>query len=316
MKKAHPLKRDFIAARNSILNDVFSEQPPETLRHYTDLEGLAAIVRGQSLLFSNPLTMNDRDEVTGFLNRAKELLSTDSELEAFIGYKVFDEFREKYLSKYDAYLRAQMLDIYIFCFSEDSTEDGLLSMWRGYGKNGAGVAVGFQVLENTSRYCPFEIRKVKYLDAEGQTLLIKKIISEHVRIYHSHKNQEVRFLSGAIFDSLADVALFVKHFGFKEENEWRVKFSKLPHLTDQNLMYFPIISSNSINVRLLVPINFPNGVGIGEDWKILRLSSVLIGPTIASELSQRAIDKLVTSATSSDSKVHITSSEIPYRPKT
>jgi hypothetical protein len=54
-------------------------------------------------------------------------------------------FRDAYIHYHSEFSAKQALDTYVLCLSEHdpTNEDGLLSMWRGYGGNGHGAAMVF-----------------------------------------------------------------------------------------------------------------------------------------------------------------------------
>ena len=138
------------------------------LAHYTSMDVLEKIVKNEEIWFSNPLFMNDTQELSyGLSEGLKEFDSLKDNgallnacgapqrlhilLEAF--YHYVNKFEEK------------ALDIFVFCLSQfdDSHEHGRLSMWRGYGENGNGAAIVFNthVIESNSN-SPLVFAKVQY----------------------------------------------------------------------------------------------------------------------------------------------------------
>ena len=95
--------------------------------------------------------MNDLQEVRfGMLEGLKafnDFALTPHFLDACGGSKekvkeIYTQFNF-YFAKFDA---EHVLDVYVFCLSEHqpNNQDGVLSMWRGYGANGAGAALVFK----------------------------------------------------------------------------------------------------------------------------------------------------------------------------
>ena len=49
---------------NDILEDVFNEEPPDTLYHYTNLEGLMGIIQDKAIWATHTQYLNDTKEYT------------------------------------------------------------------------------------------------------------------------------------------------------------------------------------------------------------------------------------------------------------
>jgi hypothetical protein len=123
----------FVHLYNSMQNLVTMKDRP-LLAHYTSLEVLEKIFISNELWFSNPLFMNDLQEMRfGMLE----------------GFKVFNEFvvdqqftnicgsrerveiiRNQFLRYFQEFDAKHVFDIYIFCLSEHkpTNTDGLLSI--------------------------------------------------------------------------------------------------------------------------------------------------------------------------------------------
>jgi hypothetical protein len=143
------------------------------LAHYTSIQALEAILRSNEVWFSNPLFMNDIEEVRFGINVGANLFLTSTELESACGNKErFNLLRSKFIQYYDAFVNEYVIDTYIFCLSEHVKDDtdGLLSMWRGYGGNGSGVAIVFDAGKLPVRDdAPLIIARVQYASTEERT---------------------------------------------------------------------------------------------------------------------------------------------------
>ena len=107
---------------------------------------MESILETGRVWFSNPLFMNDHQEVRFGIREGhrlffnmdllKKAVSTDQRI-GIVG-NAFTTF----FGNFDA---NEVFDTYVFCLSEHalSNMDGLLSMWRGYGNHGDGVALVF-----------------------------------------------------------------------------------------------------------------------------------------------------------------------------
>jgi hypothetical protein len=137
-----------IYARFNVLYDhpkdeEFWEVKP-LLAHYTTLANLERILSSDEVWFSNPLLMNDMDEVRWGISHGlrivKESETIKIALETDERHLIFTTALDHYLDIFD---QQHLLDTYVFCLSEHPREDtdGILSMWRGYGGNGNGAAL-------------------------------------------------------------------------------------------------------------------------------------------------------------------------------
>jgi hypothetical protein len=113
------------------------------LAHYTSVEGLKGILQSDEVWFSNPLSMNDWNELVPPMQEAVTLFKAHIAIENACNSKNrAAKFRESLEVKYRTFLDEEF-DIYVFCLSQHDLEnyDGKLSMWRGYGNNGNGAAI-------------------------------------------------------------------------------------------------------------------------------------------------------------------------------
>jgi hypothetical protein len=120
--------------------------PPPLLAHYTSVKVLESILQTGQVWFSNPLFMNDLQEVRFGLGEGRrlffniDLLKRAVQTDQRVG--IVGNAFTSFFGSFDA---DEVFDTYVFCLSEheQSNTDGLLSMWRGYGHHGDGVALVF-----------------------------------------------------------------------------------------------------------------------------------------------------------------------------
>ena len=121
----------------------FPNQTP-LLAHYTSIQNFDYIVEGEEIWFSNPLNMNDLDELVFGMNQgAAEFRGNEALIEACGNEKIFGQLLHYFDHYFNQFDTNHVLDTYVSCFSRHDEEDfdGDLSMWRGYGANGDGVAL-------------------------------------------------------------------------------------------------------------------------------------------------------------------------------
>ena len=114
------------------------------LAHYTSMPIFEQMMKNNEIWFSNPLYMNDIEEVRRGINSGIDLICKSEEIKNAL--KTSDNFYHflHYFTHYITEFNTKyLLDIYAFCLSEhkENDNDGKLSMWRGYGGNGNGVAI-------------------------------------------------------------------------------------------------------------------------------------------------------------------------------
>jgi hypothetical protein len=130
----------------SFLNTDRQSKSPPLLAHYTSIKVMERILQSNEIWFSNPLFMNDLQEVRFGLNEGTRLFSNAELLKkaavtdarAALLHHAFSHFFREFDTQ-------DVFDTYVFCLSEHNktNTDGLLSMWRGYGQHGDGVALVF-----------------------------------------------------------------------------------------------------------------------------------------------------------------------------
>src|SRR5690606_14290965 len=107
------------------------------LAHYTSWDAAQAILMNEQIWLSHPMAMNDTEELWwGIMKGIAAVRNSDEIRQACLTdarYRVFLECFEKQFHEFE---HNHAFDIFAFCFSkhdERRHQDGLLSMWRGYG---------------------------------------------------------------------------------------------------------------------------------------------------------------------------------------
>lgn len=105
--------------------------------YYCSLETANSILKNHSLRFSNPLKMNDGDELIWFYEKmfkcSEYAFNHPMEIKknSFSSIKTVAEL-----------IKEGQRALYCLCLSK---EKDLLSLWRGYAEDGAGVAIGINI---------------------------------------------------------------------------------------------------------------------------------------------------------------------------
>lgn len=300
--------------------DVFHIRKP-LLAHYTSLEVLEKILRTNEIWFSNPLFMNDLEEVrfglVGGVNKLKENDVVRTALGTEDRHTAFIEALDYYVNQFE---QKHLLDTYIFCMSEHDPDDndGMLSMWRGYGGNGRGGALVFdtsklEIVEGSPlilapvRYGSLEER-LGWFDGMGSS--VKKILDEN-----QIPDDKIHLASYAVFERMKLFALFSKHSGFLEEKEWRVVYMSD---RDQGRRLKPMLGylngPRGVEPKLRFKIEPIDGF-TSPDFSFNKiLASIVLGPSTSSPLAVRSIERMLELIHKPELKDRLIASTIPLRP--
>ncbi|WP_394209370.1 DUF2971 domain-containing protein [Enterovibrio calviensis] len=269
-----------------------------TLYHYTSLQGLVGVITGKAIWASHCEFLNDSSEFRHALSFAKtvssDIFMEDDYLEAF-GWAVRDSL--EHMVKHD---------IYVASFSENAD---LLSQWRGYCPQGAGVSIGFDQ-DLLSQFCDehgFRLEKCIY-DMEDQSKKIHDItnqcfelfpqpdltrsdydsldskkqvefeLSERVRTTEGDKSTKAKSATDWLCAQINECAPLIKHYGFHEESEWRI----IVRNPSENIQYR--ISKSHIVPYLVLSI-------IKEKPDIIK--EIYVGPNPDSSRCLKSIEQLL-----------------------
>lgn len=119
------------------------------LAHYTSIATLERIMANDEIWFSNPLYMNDMEELRFGMREGAIAFRKHSEIKAACRQLQYYRLLTEFDNRFEQFNNDHAFDTYIFCTAEhdNNTTDGLLSMWRGYGGNGNGAAIIFDTAQ-------------------------------------------------------------------------------------------------------------------------------------------------------------------------
>jgi hypothetical protein len=312
------------AALNEAINAKTSPDTPLLLAHYTSVDVAEKILRKEEIWFSNPLYMNDLEEMrTGVLLGAEifpEFAKKASETDT--GFQLLTHAYNHYLSVLS---NDGVLDTYVFCLSElpSGNTDGLLSMWREYGSRGNGAALVF----NTQKikyypYSPLFILKVEYKTRQERGQIIRAHLAKWVEITRQAKLADDRLYIAAYeaFAFVKALALVTKHTGFDIEHEWRVVYD----IDRDPSKYFAdsrsyLVGRHGIEPKLKIKFGQEyKPAGAGEPLSTGALSDILefliLGPSVSSPLAQKSFIRMLEQTGKAQFRDRVFSSTIPLRP--
>jgi hypothetical protein len=151
------------------LNDIkllTAENP--LLAHYTSMQVLSRILETEEIWMSNPLFMNDTEEMIFGLQQGRDTFAKSPIVKQACGTASrLTQVQSLFSFWYDAFERDRSLEVYVFCLSrhEPGDHDGILSMWRAYGAQGSGAALIFNTCHfEADQRSPLMIAKVRYMN--------------------------------------------------------------------------------------------------------------------------------------------------------
>ncbi len=296
----------------------FSDAKP-LLAHYTSIRTLEAVLRNKEFWLSNPLYMNDLEEVRFGISEGLPAFMTSQAIEAACQTPsraaLLRQHFNIYFGNFD---REHVLDTYVFCLSEHDAEDndGLLSMWRGYAANGNGAAIVFDTAKLTSREdTPLIIARVVYASTEDRRKWIAHKIEAlaHQISTLSIPDDRLYIPAYAFFERLKMFALFTKHPGFREEREWRVVYLPERDVTKAFVHFIDYaIGPRGIEGKLKFKIA-PLAGFIEDDFSLGKIvNRIILGPSVSSPLACDAVKKMLDHH-APELRDRVVASTIPFR---
>jgi len=232
----------------------------------------------------------------------------------------FDELKLAFNRYHDTFANDHVLDTYVFCLSEHAKDDtdGLLSMWRGYGSNGNGVAIVFDTANISAREeSPLIIANVYYGTAEERSNWLRHRVTQFAEVLGNSAipNDKLWLGSYCFFQRLKSFSIFTKHRGFKEENEWRMVYMRdrdREKVFDRMFGYW--VGPRGVEPKLKLKIEAIPDLPETNLSLSKIVERIILGPSLSSPLGRGTILKMLDTLGRSELKGRIMSSTIPFRP--
>lgn len=291
------------------------------LAHYTSIDTVEKILQHKELWFSNPLFMNDLEELRFGVRLGVAAFHENARLIAACGDSERYQELTKWFNRFsEQFEEDQAFDVYALCFSKhdpDTDMDGLLSMWRGYGNNGNGAAIIIDTSRiNANANTPLMLSNVQYATASERKAWINKKIDEFAALLVELRPPTARLslAAYAIFQRIKIFALFSKHKGFSEEKEWRAVYLKeIDPGQRMDAMFSYCIGSRGLEPKLKLQLEpkvpYPN-----QDLSLKNLvHSILLGPSLSSPMMIKSVHRMMKSHGMDDLNGRVSASSTPYR---
>lgn len=289
------------ALESALWSDMQPEPAPgrlPLLAHYTSIKTLEKIAQTGEIWFSNPLYMNDVDELRYGMNLGLHAVRTHAGLREACPPSHYNALLDAFDQLFSTFDNDSAFDVYVFSCSEHDDrigDDGLLSMWRGYGGDGNGVAIVFDLAPLLAARTPLVIRQVQYHSYEESEAWmdakLERFAAELQRAGWPVARMEQA--AAALFERIKLFALFTKHRGFHEEREWRVVYLREQdrhEVMTQQLHY--TIGGRGIEPKLRFTAD---ALGGPQAAPLLRamVQRIILGPVLATPLALRSVERML-----------------------
>jgi hypothetical protein len=268
------------------------------LAHYTSILTLERIAQTGEIWFSNPLYMNDVDELRYGMNLGLHAVRSHTGLREACPPAHYNALLDAFDHLYTAFDSDSAFDVYVFSCSEHDDaigDDGLLSMWRGYGGDGNGVAIVFDMSSLVATDTPLLVRQVQYLSYEESEAWMDRKLQAFAEALQRAGGpvSGMQAAAAALFERIKLFALFTKHRGFHEEREWRMVYLREQDrqgLLTQQLHY--AIGPRGIEPRLRFSTTALAGPGQAPSLQQM-VRRIILGPVLATPLALRSVERML-----------------------
>ena len=267
--------------------------------------------------------MNDHEEVAfGIHSGLKAVGESDAILNACRSQKRREIVLHAFDRAYRQFANEHVLDTYVFCLSELRADDndGLLSMWRGYGGNGSGIAW----VINTGQFAAVQtssliLARVHYGSRNERIAWLATKVAQFSNLLLSEElgDDDLNMATNALFERIKLFALFSKHKGFEEEREWRVVYTPARDPGGALQPYFGyFVGPRGVEPKLKLKLQPISGVTAPVFSLDLITDRLILGPTLSSPLAVSAFHKLLDGTKHPGLKARLHASGIPFRDRT
>jgi hypothetical protein len=288
------------------VSNLYGEEVPSTLFHYTSLTGALAIVTKAQLFATDLRYLSDTSEGSHLATLVAGLVTT------FMQTPIAPE-QARMLRQFHPWVRDRMSHGHMIFTASFTTRGDQLSQWRGYCPAAKGVSLGFepQALRAAAHENGFALARCVYDRSEHERmarLVVEWLLAHSDRETSDpakrHPDNSFHDLFEAIEVPLLRASALVKNPAFEEEQEWRV------------------VSQAHTSYRKGSPIRYREGLSMlvpyldfglpGTNDGGAALEQVVVGPTPHPEAARESVHRFLYGV-GSYPRNHIQHSAIPYR---
>jgi len=291
------------------------------LAHYTSIAVFEQMMANDEVWFSNPLFMNDLEELRfGMIEGARVFRESSTLREALSTQEVHTRLIHHFDHLFNEFDTKHAFQTYIMCLSLHQSEDndGRLSMWRGYGAGGNGVAIVFDTTKlEANEASPLIVGPINYGSIAQRLDWINEKVNVLAGILKGQDLDDDTLFHAAYhwIERLKLFSLFTKHIGFAEENEWRVVYmSERDRNGALSQMHSYAITARGAEPKLKLKVKPLEGV-FSEDLEFDKIvNRVILGPTTSTVLTANTVKRILEQKGKGKLAQKIVPSTIPFRP--
>ena len=250
------------ARRLKLANNIF----PETIYHYTSLDGLVGIVESQSLWLSDYSYLNDTRELTHGLDIVRGVIDDIAK----------NESNDNVLNLLQSWLQGIEKSENRVCVASLSADGDSLSQWRAYGR----IAIGFGVYGLAQRSYPSILRPVEY-DSATQRRLVAVFLKHLCQAYAVDiRDNRLERIPHVYHDmeKILELAVFFKDSAFRTESEYRLAYIESPDTLTALGHSLPPKHFRIARSRLMPYVSSRELPYSSRDSKPIAISSIVLGP--------------------------------------
>ncbi|OZG74502.1 hypothetical protein BTA51_05745 [Hahella sp. CCB-MM4] len=263
----------------SISAKLYSDNPTETLYHYTSYTGLMGIVESGTIWAGDIRYMNDSAE----LRHTADLIRQETAHRISGGHT-----NPVLLNSFFDWVSRRITNGHMLFGASFRANGNLLSQWRGYSTHGKGVSIGFSpshILECSGQQ-GYQVGRCLY-NPKAQQTLIAEVVDAVETMAATSKDNSASYvdLFRSIEVDLLRIAAILKHPSFQEEDEWRIVS---PVVTD--------FMTSSVKFRQGTSMLVPYQEFHLKDRESgqMPLEHIFLGPTPNMELSMNSLTLYLT----------------------
>jgi Protein of unknown function (DUF2971) len=296
-------------------NELEPSKEQNYLAHYTTAENALKIIKSKTLWFRNTQFMDDYSEVVHGQEMLRQYLQNDNfanrdKLQNALS-KVDSSVDE--LNNFNSLWAQVRQDTYICCFSEHEPKDhahGRLSMWRGFGKGTAAVALIFKAPAGGSTTTPVILSPVSYAKYEDFAVEFNQLVQNIENNQEYLKNVDPSEITRWVYWVLVMAVVSLKHSSFEEEQEWRLLYLPTHTSAEKHKLESKIESIGAIP-QLIYQFKFQDSDDSIELNEIIE--RVIIGPSQYAAAIREALVIEMTNSGIENAENKIFFSNIPLR---
>lgn len=238
---------------------------PEYLYYYCSFNTFVSIIKNNSIWLTDITKSNDSMELKflydQFMRKILWLFNGKDDKLKLLFYEL--NFR------YEGIIDYMLPSVWALCFSKNRD---LLSQWRGYSDNGAGVCIKFKgeylnLFKNNYSQTEFKMCEFKKINYSTKLIINKyeKMINDYINANPKiidDKRKSTDYIDKCVKQLSFKCPLYKKD-SFREESEWRLVVA-LPYCKDKNINLLDDAYRNFNNKEDFKPINFDYAVCKGR----------------------------------------------------